>query len=64
MFTGIRAELRKLVAELDQKAGSAIELLSDLSAEDGSTVEDETLLEGLHDLQASLTDWQLSEGLI
>lgn len=59
-----REKLRKLVAEIDERAGSALEILNDLSAEDLTMVEDETLLEGLDDLQALLSDWQQAKGLI
>lgn len=59
-----REKLRKLVAEIDERAGSALEILNDLSAEDLTMVEDETLLEGLDDLQVLLSDWQQARGLI
>lgn len=59
-----REKLRKLVAEMDERAGAALEIINDLSSEDLTMVEDETLLEGLDDLQALLSDWQQAKGLI
>lgn len=59
-----RARLRKLVAELDERAGAALEILNDLSAEDVTMVEDETLLASLEDVQAVVSDWQEAKGYI
>lgn len=59
-----RDAIRRLVAELDDKATALLTILQDLSAEDVAMPEDEDLAETLETLAAAVSEWQEAKGYI